>query len=128
MNKNMILSSVFLCFFFFTVVVSASPNFWEEGNDGKPAKAHNIAVLPSSKQCFSPAGVAVGPAGLQDIKPPNSFVGIVFERKGFNCECSFVSFLFKLLIISYCINFVFLSQRFEPMKLILVLNRPLAKG
>jgi hypothetical protein len=49
----------------------------------------NVAL---EEQCFNPAGVAVGPKGLQNIRPRNTFVGTIFERRGNECPCSFVSF------------------------------------
>jgi hypothetical protein len=104
MQENKILSAVFLCFF--AVLVSVGPNFWKDGKYRKP-KAHHktLSFLVNEQQCFNAAGLSVGPAGPQYIKPPNSFVGTTFERKGDNCECSFVSSVFQLLINSYCINF-----------------------
>jgi hypothetical protein len=76
----------------------------EEDEDFLDFPISELNALPS-KQCFSLSGVPVGPAGPQNIKPRNSFTGITFERKGNNCDCSYVSSVFKLLIHSYCINF-----------------------
>jgi hypothetical protein len=55
----------------------------------KSAPFPNVAL---EEQCFNPAGVAVGPKGLQNIRPRNTFVGTIFERRGNECPCSFVSF------------------------------------
>jgi hypothetical protein len=48
----------------------------------------NVAL---EEQCFNPAGVAVGPKGLQNIRPRNTFFGTIFVRRGNECPCSFVS-------------------------------------
>jgi len=50
-------------------------------------------AFAEEEQCYNPAGIAVGPKGMQNIRPKNTFVGTIFERKGSdNCPCSFVSF------------------------------------
>ncbi len=93
----------------------------EEDEDFLNFPISELSALPS-KQCFRPAGVPVGPAGHVYIKSESAFAGLSFERKGNNCDCSYVSSVFKLLIAS---TFISLSQqRYIPMKLNLVLNRP----
>ena len=92
MEKNKILSAIFLCFL--AALVSVGPNFWDDGKYRKPKAHKTVKFSANEQQCFNAAGHSVGPAGFQDIKPPNSFVGITFERKGNNCECSFVSSVF----------------------------------
>ena len=58
-------------------------------------KTSGLSIPPAyaqEEQCLNPAGVAVGLKGLQNIRPKNAFVGTIFERRGNECPCSFVSF------------------------------------
>ncbi len=49
------------------------------------------STTSGEEQCFNNNGVPVGAAGIVDIQPANTFIGTVYQRKGNNCPCSFVS-------------------------------------
>ena len=68
-------------------------------NKSEPARAlsHMTSELSTppayeqEKKCVDPDGVPVGPAGNQDNAYGNAFVGTIFERRGNECPCSYVS-------------------------------------
>ena len=96
----------------------------EEDEDFLDFPISGFTGLPPDQKCVSPAGVLVGQAGTVNIEPRNSFAGISFERKGFNCDCSFVSSVLQFLSTVIASIFVSLSQRYKLMKPNVFLNRP----